>query len=90
MSARLDLSAPASTEIPPSLYHLAQTVELDRDQVLRWYAEDPIQPLGSLTAEALVAIGKADQVMAFLRDVSRSERPSWHPRQDPAGVMASG
>lgn len=45
----------------------AARLEPDEGARIAWYREDPIAPLDRQTAEALVASGRYEEVLAFLR-----------------------
>ncbi|SEP09651.1 hypothetical protein SAMN02800692_3632 [Luteibacter sp. UNC138MFCol5.1] len=47
----------------------AARVEPDEAARIAWYRDDPIATLGMRTAEALVALGRYEEVLAFLRGV---------------------
>ncbi|MDQ0011587.1 hypothetical protein J2T07_003801 [Luteibacter jiangsuensis] len=47
----------------------AARVEPDESARIAWYRDDPIAGLGLLTAESLVAAGRYEDVLAFLRGV---------------------
>lgn len=47
----------------------AARVEPDESARISWYRDDPIVDLGLETAEALVACGRYEEVLAFLRGV---------------------
>ncbi|MET0617275.1 MAG: hypothetical protein ABWZ54_05855 [Luteibacter sp.] len=49
----------------------AARLEPDERARIAWYREDPIAPLDRQTAEALVASGRYEEVLAFLRAVRR-------------------
>lgn len=49
----------------------AARLEPDEDARIAWYREDPIAVLGRETAESLVASGRYEDVLAFLRAVRR-------------------
>ncbi|HEY4292437.1 hypothetical protein [Luteibacter sp.] len=51
--------------------HEAARVEPDEFARIAWYRGDPIAALGQQTAETLVACGRHEEVLAFLRGVSR-------------------
>jgi hypothetical protein len=51
--------------------HEAALVEPNEVARLSWYRDDPIAALGQQTAETLVACGRHEEVLAFLRAVSR-------------------
>jgi hypothetical protein len=48
----------------------AARIEPDSMNLLRWYAEDPIDSLGGRTAEQLVASGHGELVVRFLRHIN--------------------
>lgn len=52
----------------------ASRIEPDAATLLRWYVEDPIQQLGGLTASQLVAAGRGELVIRFLRRVTSTGR----------------
>jgi hypothetical protein len=47
----------------------AARVEPDEARRIAWYRNDPIEHLGLQTAEVLVASGRYEEVLAFLRGV---------------------
>ncbi|HVI55814.1 MAG TPA: hypothetical protein VM621_12295 [Luteibacter sp.] len=47
----------------------AARVEPDEGRRIAWYRNDPIERLGLQTAEVLVASGRYEEVLAFLRGV---------------------
>ncbi|HXO99085.1 MAG TPA: hypothetical protein VN813_01220 [Luteibacter sp.] len=47
----------------------AARVEPDESARIAWYRDDPIVGLGLETAESLVACGRYEEVLAFLRQV---------------------
>jgi len=51
--------------------HEAARVEPDEFARVAWYRSDPIAALGQQTAESLVASGRHEEVLAFLRGVNR-------------------
>jgi len=51
--------------------HEASRVEPDEFARIAWYRNDPIAALGQQTAETLVACGRHEEVLAFLRGVNR-------------------
>ncbi|NID17208.1 hypothetical protein [Luteibacter yeojuensis] len=53
------------------ILHEASQVEPDEAARMAWYRGDPIAELGQQTAEALVACGRHEDVLAFLRSVKR-------------------
>lgn len=48
----------------------AARIEPDEGARIAWYRDDPIAALHMLTAEALVAAGRYEDVLAFLRGVT--------------------
>jgi hypothetical protein len=62
--------------IPDSLAVLrtAASIEPDQNQVMGWYTGDRIMELGDMTAEELVAIGRADEVITFLLSIGDGRR----------------
>lgn len=61
------------TAIPQTILKLAECIETDILQVARWFEDDPISILGGCTAKDLVASGKDEAVLNFLRAVTRDE-----------------
>ena len=57
-----------------ALLRIVAAIEPDRAQAMRWYHQAPIAELGYLTAEQLVALGRTDAVIAFLRSVQAGAR----------------
>jgi hypothetical protein len=62
--------------IPATLavLRMAAMIEPDPPTMLAWYREIPIAELGSLTAEQLVMLGRAEAVVAFLQSVRDGAR----------------
>lgn len=62
--------------IPVEVAVLRAAAELEPNPALVtiWYQETPIAALGQLTAEQLVAMGRAQLVVAFLRGIHNSAR----------------
>ena len=62
--------------IPVKLAVLRAAAELEPNPALivAWYRETPITAPGQLTAEQLVAMGRAELVVAFLRRIYSSAR----------------
>lgn len=62
--------------IPASLAVLREAagIEPDPPAMKDWYREVPIAELGYLTAEQLVALGRAAAVISFLRSVRHGTR----------------
>jgi hypothetical protein len=62
--------------IPAALAVLRVAVEIEPDPaaVMDWYRRVRISELGNLTAEQLVALGRAEAVIVFLRSVRVGER----------------
>lgn len=60
--------------IPTALavLRIAAEVEPMPSRLLDWYQNDAIWQLGSLTAEQLVAMGRGEAVIDFLRQIPRS------------------
>jgi hypothetical protein len=54
----------------------AARIEPDATQLLDWYLTEKISDLGGLTADVLVNLGRAAQVIDFLNSVSRAEHLS--------------
>ena len=71
--------------IPVELAVLRAAAELEPnpDLVVTWYRETPIAALGQLTAEQLVAIGRAELVVAFLRSIRSTRHDEPAPAIDP-------
>lgn len=59
--------------IENEIMNLAALVCANEADASRWYVQDEIASLGSLTAEELVGSGAGDQVLAFLMAVVRVE-----------------
>ncbi|KRE86032.1 hypothetical protein ASG75_10895 [Rhodanobacter sp. Soil772] len=61
--------------IPVALAVLREAVEIEPDpaEVMHWYRATRIAELGHLTAAELVALGRAEAVIAFLRSI-RNDR----------------
>jgi hypothetical protein len=62
--------------IPDALAVLraAASIESDPNQVMAWYTGTRIMELGDLTAEKLVAIGRAEEVVSFLLSIGDGRR----------------
>ena len=61
----------------PSTLALLQTaaaIEPDRAMAMKWYHHTPIAELGYLSAAQLVALGRADAVIAFLQSIEAGAR----------------
>ncbi len=52
-----------------AVLRVAAEIEPDRAAVMEWYRCTPIRELGDLSAEQLVALGRAEMVIAFLRSI---------------------
>ena len=52
----------------------ATRIEPDSARVLAWYCDTPIAELDGLTARALLASGRMDEVLSFLRDIEDDRR----------------
>ena len=52
----------------------AADIEPDGGRVLEWYQSTPICELSDLTGQELVAMGRADLLVAFLRSIKRGDR----------------
>jgi hypothetical protein len=52
----------------------AAEIESSPAEVMAWYKEVRIRELGDLTAEALVSIGRTEEVVNFLRGVRDDDR----------------
>lgn len=57
-----------------ALLQIAAAIEPNRARAINWYRQVPIAELGHLTAEQLVALGRTDAVIAFLRSVQDGAR----------------
>ncbi|MHA6205636.1 hypothetical protein ACXU4B_14525 [Dyella soli] len=64
------------TLIPVALAVLRVAAEIEPRPaaVMEWYRATPIAELGQLTAEQLVALGRAEVVIAFLRSIRDGTR----------------
>ena len=51
--------------------HEAARIEPDETARMAWYRGDPIATLGQQTAESLVACGRHEDVLGFLRSAAR-------------------
>ncbi|MGN6092097.1 MAG: hypothetical protein ACTHOL_07070 [Luteibacter jiangsuensis] len=51
--------------------HEAARIEPDEAARMAWYRGDPIATLGQQTAESLVACGRHEEVLGFLRAAAR-------------------
>jgi hypothetical protein len=65
-----------SGQIPVALavLRVAAEVEPCPKAVMQWYRHTPIRELGNLSAERLVALGRAEMVIAFLRSIRDGAR----------------
>ena len=54
----------------------ASRIEPNAAVLLRWYVEDPIQQLGGKTASQLVASGRGELVVRFLRRIASVGSPN--------------
>jgi hypothetical protein len=61
--------APARKSHAWQVLREAARVEPDEAARIAWYRNDPIAGLGRETAESLVATGRYEEVLAFLRGV---------------------
>jgi len=61
--------------IPAALavLRVAAEVEPDPVEVMEWYRTTPIRELGGLCAEQLVALGRVEMVIGFLRAIGRED-----------------
>jgi len=59
--------------IPVTLAVLRVAAEIEPDpvEVMEWYRSTPILELGGLSAEQLVALGRVEAVIGFLRAIGR-------------------
>lgn len=62
--------------IPATLavLRVAAEVEPSPSAAVEWYERTPIREFGDLTAERLVALGRAEMVIAFLRSIRDGTR----------------
>jgi hypothetical protein len=72
-------SADTHGVVPPAatvqeVWRVASGIEPDQAAMLAWYRDQPIAELDGLPAAALVACGRADAVVAFLRAVRDGHR----------------
>ena len=66
-AARIDVRHPWASLV----LHEAARVEPDEAARIAWYRTDPIAALDQQTAESLVACGRHEDVLGFLRGVAR-------------------
>lgn len=61
--------------IPAALAVLRVAAELEPDpvEVVEWYRATPIRELGGLSAEQLVALGRVEAVIGFLRAIGSAQ-----------------
>lgn len=52
-----------------AVLRIAAETESDPEAIMEWYRWTPIRELGNLSAEQLVALGRAELVIAFLRSI---------------------
>lgn len=71
--ARLAARLPAGDDAMTVLASAAR-IETDPHALLTWYSRTPISELDGLTAQALVASGRAAEVVAFLREIIEARR----------------
>ncbi len=67
----------AFADVMPATLHVLQMaieVEADRVEVAAWYRDTPIAEFGDLTAAQLVSLGRADEVIMFLRAIRDGKR----------------
>ncbi len=57
-----------------AVLRVAAEVEPCPEAVMQWYRHTPIWELGNLPAERLVALGRAEMVIAFLRSIRDGAR----------------
>jgi len=64
------------TESPDvmAVFRAAARIEPDPAEVMAWYCATPIAELDGSTAKALVASGRADEVLVFLREIGDDRR----------------
>jgi uroporphyrinogen-III synthase len=65
-AARIDVRHPWAALV----LHEAARVEPDEAARMAWYHGDPIAALGQQTAESLVACGRHEEVLGFIRRVA--------------------
>jgi hypothetical protein len=61
--------------IPTALAVLRVAAEIEPDpaEVMEWYRSTPIRELGGLSAEQLVALGRVEAVIGFLRAIGTDQ-----------------
>jgi hypothetical protein len=77
MSPGGDLGYGAFSNLIPvtfAVLRIAAEVESSPASVMEWYQKTPIAELGQFTAEQLVALGRADLVIAFLTSIRDGAR----------------
>jgi hypothetical protein len=52
-----------------AVLQLAQAIESDPQRLMAWYRHTKIMKLDDLTAENLVCLGRADEVIDFLKSI---------------------
>lgn len=52
-----------------AVFRAAARIEPDLAEVTAWYCDTPIAELDGSTAKALIAAGRVDEVLAFLREI---------------------
>jgi hypothetical protein len=57
-----------------AVFRAAARIEPDPAEVMVWYCDTPIAELDGSSAKALVASGRADEVLAFLREIGDDRR----------------
>jgi hypothetical protein len=57
-----------------AVFRAAARIEPDPAKMMAWYCDTPIAELDGSTAKALLASGRADEVLAFLREIGDERR----------------
>jgi hypothetical protein len=72
-----DLGYSAFFDLIPATFavlRVAAEIESSPAAVMEWYRKTPIEELGQFTAEQLVALGRSEVVIAFLRSIRDGAR----------------
>ena len=65
----LECGSSGGAQATTDIFNMAAAIEPDPAVVSQWYHTTSIATLDGLTAEALVALNRAEEVMAFLRAI---------------------
>ena len=73
-TSRAEVLSAMATLIPPPILKLAECIEPNLSEMLRWFEEDSISTLGGRTAKDSVASAEDRAVVNFLGAVKRDKR----------------